>query len=363
MKSPKNLLLAVLIAATLGLSGLAWQQYLELIALRGANLSDNERADWQRRLAALEKRKNELEGQLAAAQGKSGEQTDAAKTAAGDLPSANARGGGRRGGGPAFAQIRALMDSPQFQKMAAAQQRSALDGQYAGLFKKLSLSPPQLDQFKNLLLDKQNTVRDVLSAAQDQGIDIRQNRDSIQSMIQDSQTEIDNSIQTVLGAADYTQYQQYEQTQPQRNLVAQLQRGLSYTSDPLSDGQSEQLVQLFAQTTTPSANGTFSGVGGARFAAGAEGGGPGPAAVGLGGPGGGRGLLPLANAPVITGQTISQAQGILSTPQVQALVQLQQQQQEQQQAAQILQKTLGGATSNSGAGQAPATGNTGNKGG
>ena len=243
MKSPKNLLLAVLLVATLGLSGLAWQQYLELIALRGASLSDNERASWQSRLAALEKRKNELEGQLAAAPGKSGEQTDVATTASGDLPPANARGGGRRGGGPAFAQIRALMDSPQFQKMAATQQRSALDGQYAGLFKKLNISAAQLDQFKNLLIDKQNTARDVLSAAQDQGIDIRQNRDQIQSMIKDSQTAIDNSIQTTLGTTDYAQYQQYEQTQPQRNLVTQLQRSLSYSSAPLTDGQTEQLVQ------------------------------------------------------------------------------------------------------------------------
>ena len=59
----------------------------------------------------------------------------------------------------------AFMDNPAVQKLLSMQQKAGLDSRYAALFKQLNLSPADLDKFKNLLVEKQATVRDAVTAA------------------------------------------------------------------------------------------------------------------------------------------------------------------------------------------------------
>ena len=69
MRSPKSYLLPVLMLLVLGLATLTWKQNQELITLRGAALANGERADWQKRVWAAQKRVQSLESELAAAAG------------------------------------------------------------------------------------------------------------------------------------------------------------------------------------------------------------------------------------------------------------------------------------------------------
>jgi len=127
-----------------------------------------------------------------------------------------------------------------------------------------------------------------------------------------------------LGDAGFAQYQQYQQTLPQRGVVNQLQQSLSYTSTPLTDAQTEQMVQLLAQaapqraanSTTPTRNMAFT----------------------MGGP---MGYMGGGSGSTITPEAINLAQGVLSPPQLQALQQLQQQQQAQQQLQQAMRQSMG----------------------
>jgi len=61
--------------------------------------------------------------------------------------------------------------------------------------------------------------------------------------------------------AQFAQYQNYEQTLPQRNVVTQLAQSLSYTGTPLQDAQVAQLVNILA-ANTPAQNQNASGLGG-----------------------------------------------------------------------------------------------------
>lgn len=313
MHTAKNTLLVGLLLTTAIAAAVIWRQHLELVALRAAALDTRERADWQRRLWAAEKRSTDLEQQLAKlpaplpdAPPESGPSDDL-------ISPTTARTASRGAGINRFA---AMMEQPEVQRLFALQHKAALDGRYADLFKRLGLTPAQLDQFKNLLVEKTTAAADVLMAAREQGINPRRDRDAVQQLVADSQADIDESIRALLGESGFTQFKQYEQTMPQRAVVDQLEQRLSYSSTPLSSEQGDALVRLLA-THTNGSGGAFPPTAGAI----------------AGGPGGVIAPLTGARPAGISEAAISQAGGILAAPQLEALRQLQQEQQAQAELA------------------------------
>ena len=328
VNSPKNYLILFLALATAAGATLAWRQYQELIQLRASSMNGNERADWQKRLWAAEKRRHELEAALKArGAGANGESADSAGP---DDPAQGGRRGGNRGN--MGANFMAMMDKPEIQKLMAIQQKAGLDARYATLFKNLNLTPAQLDQFKNLLVEKQTAMTDALAAARAQGINPRTDPQEFQQLVTDAQAEADNNIKSTLGDAAYAQYQQYQQTLPQRNVVNQLAQSLSYTSTPLTSDQTEQMVSILAANAPPSTNSTGNNI---RNNVAATFG------VGFGGQG----------SPITT-DAITQAQTVLAPTQVQALQQLQSAQQAQAQLNAAMRAQFGGGQNN------PTTGTT-----
>lgn len=326
----RSYLLVFFALTTLGLAAMVWTQHLDLVSLRDSDqLADADRDALQKKALAAEKRLHELEDELAALRAKTDDKAVADSEGGAAEPNSTPQNAGRRGPNGRMANVQALMNDPQFTKLMALQQKGQLDSRYGALFKELGLSPAQVDAFKNLLLQKQNAARDVLAAARDQGLDPRTDRATINQLLAQSNAEVDNQIQSTLGDAAYQQYKTFEQTLPQRNTVNQLQQSLSYTSTPLQDAQAQQLIQILASNSPKTGNPTS-----ARALL--QGGGP----------------FGMQGAP-ITDQMITQAQGLLSQPQVAALQQLQQQQQAQTQMLQLLRST---AQQNRGA--APAGGTT-----
>ena len=62
------------------------------------------------------------------------------------------------------ADYRAMMDRPEIQRLIAIGQKSSLDGRYSALFKSLSLTPDQLETFKELLVEKRTEGNTLLAA-------------------------------------------------------------------------------------------------------------------------------------------------------------------------------------------------------
>lgn len=336
MKSSKNYLLVILACTTIGGAAYAWKQYQELIQLRAAALGDDERSDLQKKLWAAEKRAKELADQLAALRNRTGPGDEALVEAGdpADPENANRRNRGPGGPGGRGPDFMAAMQKPEIQRLLATQQKAALDARYAALFKSLNLSPAQLDKFKNLLVERQSSIMDVMGAARGQGL----NREDMQKLVASTQAEIDASIKAAIGDNAYSQYKNYDQTAAQRGTTDQLSQRLSYTGAPLTAEQSAAMTQILSQTA-PARQGATGAAGiTANVTVTAEVGGGGRGGFGmniLAGGGGG------ASSP-ITDATISMAQGVLSAPQVDALKQLQAEQQAQQKIAEAMRQTMGG---------------------
>lgn len=314
----------------------AWQQQKSLRTARlAAESLEKERAELRRKLWDSERRRHELEARqraegpgdaaaVAAAAGNAPEDASVAP-AAFALPA----------DAPTVGRLFSLLDNPEAQRLMAVQQRSALDARYSALFRMLNLPPEQLEKFKDLLVEKRTAVADVMAAARSQGLTGRENRDELRQLVNDTQAEIDASIRAAVGETAFNQYQNFEQTQPQRAVVSQLEQRLSYSGTPLTPQQSEQLVQVLAANTPAAApkagnpartiRATASGSAGAMF---------------------------FTNPAPLNDQAVAQAATVLNPTQAQALQQLQQEQQAQAQLSQLLReqaraRRAGGGSGNS----------------
>jgi hypothetical protein len=358
VKSLRTWLLVFFAATTLGGALIAWRQYNELVELRAQALTRDERALLQKRVWELEKSNREMQRRSVAA--RSGE----------GVADASTEGVAQRGGAPGDPRgrgagglqqmnaIRELMTKPEVQAMISLQQKGGIESRYAALFKNLNLSSNQAASLNALLAERATTRQDVFNAAREQGIDPRTNPESFRKLLADSQAEINRSIKSVIGENGFTQLQTYEQTLPQRSVVEELGKRLSYTDTPLTPAQSEQLVQILASNTptrpteasSPNAGPPppppFGNIGpppgGGR--GGPDIGGMVLSLVGGGGPPGVvpdiiDGALRVSGAPV-TSAAVAQAQTVLAPPQVAALQQIQQQQQAQQQLQQVLREAV-----------------------
>jgi len=368
VNTPKNLVIVLLAATTIGGAVLAWRQYGDLVELRATAMKRDERAEMQKRVWGLEKLNRELQDKLAASREPAG---NPERLAAGPEGGEERRGperGGRgdpRGRGDNVMQqataIRDLMNKPEVQAMLSLQQKAAIEQRYAALFKSLNLQPDQIEKLKSLLAERTTTTQDVLAAAREQGVDPRENPTALRKMNADAQNVINNSIKATIGDAGFAQLSTFEKTLPQRNLVNDLQQRLSYTDAPLNPAQTEQLVSILAanappRTPNPAAGQPQGGMppGGGRGPGPGPGGGPmpgGPSFDGRGGDLGGMIAGVLGGGPgadmgrgsgaaTVTPAAVAQAQGILTPTQLAALQQIQQQQQTQQQLRQLVNDTL-----------------------
>jgi hypothetical protein len=341
VKSTRNYIILVLALVIIGGGALAWQQYQELVGLRAAALTAEDRASLEKRVWDAEKQVRELQAQLAAALGTGG--GDVAETPEGATDTAGARGG-RRGLANITpeqrAALQALMQDPKVQALMSIQAKAALQARYAALIKNLNLSPDQSAQLVSQLADRQSAQQDARQAAQAQGINPRTDPQGFQSLVATAQAQANDAIKATIGDAGFAALQQYDQTMPQRTLVNQIQSQLSYSA-PLTADQSEQLIQVLAANAGQGGGG---GRGGGGFGGGGGGGMGALAAMaggggGFGGGFGGGGFG--GNTPQITQAAIVQAQNFLSPVQVQALQQLQQTQQAQNQLQQVIRQTVG----------------------
>jgi len=328
MKKPLIPLLAVL---ALVLGGLSYYEWAAAGSAAGAlSAATKDRDALRRRVADLEKREQTLQDEAAELR----EQAQTARTAAASPRQMSFRTGGPGGmSGPMLA-----LESPEMRRLMAVEQKGRLDARYAALFKSLGLPPQQLEKFKQLLVDKQSAAMDVMAAARSQGLMGPDSRGQVQSLVQDANREVDDSIKSLLGDSAYQQFQQFDRTQPQRAIVDQLASRLSYTSSPLTAQQSEQLVQVLADTAPAPASGPSgdnlafgAGVRVATFVGGAGGGPPGAAILNV---------VASGSTPSITPDAVARAQTVLDSTQLEALQQIQAEQQAQQQMGQLMRQSM-----------------------
>lgn len=310
---------SVFALATATLGTLAWHQYRELIQLRGAALIPEERADLRERIAELEKENRELSDQLLAARSTPDEAEFVPDAATAEAPpeAAPRRGpsGGRGQGQRAF---REALAKPEVQAALTLQRKFEVGERYAALFRNLNLSPDQAEKLKTLLAERRSTMQDTMMVAREQGINPRTNREAFSKLVDDAQKQFEASVRSTIGDAGLAQLQHYERTMPERTLVNRLQQRLTSSDSPLTFYQAEQLVDVLYRNDVADDR---------------------PARSNLGMMSGGR------VSAGITGETINQAQGVLSASQLEVLRQMHEQQQAQREVREALRQARRGGSS------------------
>ena len=307
MSQPRLAAIAILGLSTVTAAGLAVYQYQRAEALTAQLQSDRDNQDLNLSVPSASEIDEVSDSSLIQATttvAKEEIETESEETTVAEQPRDRDRG--RRDMGN---RIAALMSDPEYAEAFQMQQRSRLDRTYADLFAQLNLPPATLAKLQDLLIEKQNTTRDVFMAARDEGMNGRENRDELRSLIELTQAEIDAEIAGAIGETGLETLQNYDQTGRQRALVDQLETRLSYSSAPLNSAQAQTLTNILAETS-PASGGNR---GGFSF-------------------GGGGGSVRITDA------AINQAQAVLSPDQLQSLTALQAEQQAGQKISEAMRR-------------------------
>jgi hypothetical protein len=332
----KRIPLIVLALATLVSVGLLLRERgrsAEAAAAANEELSTLRKARWD-----AEAQIQTLRAELAAAQ--AAPATAARGAGAGENAAGGAARGGRLGQGlpqiinAVVGNLTSTLDDPETRRLMAIQQRAQLDGNYADLFRQLNLSPEQLDRFKTLLVDRQSTPIDLMTAAASQGISPLSDPEAFRDLARQNQQQINDEIQALLGAEAYRQFQTYEQTAPHRTIATQLEQRLSYSGEPLTQAQYGQVVQILSETS-PARSNDITGTGDFTMVTGT-------AAFQATDGGSFRVATPTAviGGASITDDAIARSASVLSQSQVGALRELQQEQQAQQQVTGTMRQSV-----------------------
>jgi RNA polymerase sigma factor (sigma-70 family) len=144
-----------------------------------------------------------------------------------------------------------------FRATTAAQARALnaqnVDATYAALYRQLNLTPAQREQFRNLMLDRQESgerlFKSAVAAARAK--DPRIGRAEMHEVFEatNAQTHLEQQaeLRRVWGDAAGQALQQYQATLPIRGIANQLASALFNSASPITPVQSDQVVNILAQ--------------------------------------------------------------------------------------------------------------------
>jgi len=190
-------------------------------------------------------------------------------------------------------------------------QQGQIDRRYGALFRHLGLGPVQLATFRELLTEEEMARFDVHRIATERGIFPGKDPTGFRQLAAETIAPFENEIKSTIGDNGYTELETYRQTLAQRITAGQLEQALQGTAAYLTEQQTEQLVELFAERAPLPVAATNVPVG-MFFEADGDG-----ATLGTDQLAGSR----------ITDAAVTRADTILSRPQIQALRDLQRKQQ------------------------------------
>ena len=222
------------------------------------------------------------------------------------------------------APLARLLENPEFFQLLDRHRQATLDTRFAGLFRRLALGSEELATFKQLLAEKDNVALEVVAVSETQPEGPLSGR-MMTASVHAARSKVEDAIRASLGDERYAVYRDYEQTQPQRAVVAQLEQRLSYSGAPLAPGQADALVRVLAAHA------------------------PGPAApevrsaavvVGSGAPVVLERLRAETSAALVSEAALAESQAVLSVPQLAGLRAIQAEQQASLLAVRLIRESL-----------------------
>jgi len=151
------------------------------------------------------------------------------------------------GGSRMLSALFAQRNDPRVRDLLAVISASQVGLRYTSLFRQLALPPESAARLKKLLADKWTVPTDVIAAASENGVT---DPALFYKLVAQSNAEIDQQIHALLGDESFGKYRDYQQLEPQRAVVQQLQTAMSGSTDPLSPAQADSLVAILARQST-----------------------------------------------------------------------------------------------------------------
>jgi hypothetical protein len=131
-------------------------------------------------------------------------------------------------------------DDPAVLRRLNLQARNKTMQRYGELFNQLKLTPEQTEQLTKLLTDKRQANMDVAVTSYQHGEDPTQDMDAYRDRVVAAREGIENQIAALLGDSAYAQYQDYDRSVGQMNVLNNLQLALRATSEPLTAEQADR---------------------------------------------------------------------------------------------------------------------------
>lgn len=148
------------------------------------------------------------------------------------------------------------------QKAMTASIRTGLDQRYGRLFRRLSLTPADLERFRDLLTERELSPFEAMAVAQAHGIKPFNNPEEFAAVIAKVRSDVDQNIRAFLGDARFSVFQDHNAHAPAYFLFDVIEGRLGNTSAPLQESQTEPLLRILdAAVSVPAdpafANGPF----------------------------------------------------------------------------------------------------------
>jgi len=129
--------------------------------------------------------------------------------------------------------------------------RSQLALKYVPLYHKLGLLPAQTEKFEDLITERDEEKMDLQATAQSQSM--VESDPAITSIQERQDADLSKAEIGLLGDTGYQQLQQFDRMQPLEDFVDRYVADfIPPTSTPLTEGQREQLLNVFANAVNPS---------------------------------------------------------------------------------------------------------------
>jgi hypothetical protein len=135
----------------------------------------------------------------------------------------------------------------RLQVLSFKAQRAALDAIYAPLFRKLSLSPAEIQAVEDLMVQRREQQNDIMATIRKQGLSMSD--PAVSKLLSDARTEYAKVQAALLGAEGYQQLREFDRTSTLREMVSGIAGSATVAGAPLASAQAERLVQLMAAST------------------------------------------------------------------------------------------------------------------
>lgn len=147
------------------------------------------------------------------------------------------RGPAGNEGRPNLGGLAAMLSTPEGKKMFQVQSASVVRNQYSELAKRMKLSPQDTTVLMGLLADRQTALATARATSGGNPAETAAKMSAIRD-------EFSEKIKATLGESGASEFNEYEQTVPERMAVNQIAEQFNSAGTPLETTQKEALIQL-----------------------------------------------------------------------------------------------------------------------